>query len=232
MWTVEWVDSEGRSEVQDNCLESTTTEDTYMTALAEKANVESRRQNPDEAPDKRGKKRKRLEQQQEGEAAKGEAAKDEPTATEEAAPIESKDPEPTSATLDKEPQPSKEETPIPSRFFYLLKAGTSSPCKVLIPLMPNCTLTESLQDQIVFEYPTYYVLPYSPEKLPPGFLTEHQYLKVRKCEEEELDEALVKAEEGGVLDGDGQTKTGAGTTSTGQVDANKILDMLKRDVTR
>ncbi|KAF2162661.1 hypothetical protein M409DRAFT_26899 [Zasmidium cellare ATCC 36951] len=255
MWTVEWIDSDGKSELQHNCVETNTIEDTFSASPTEKL------RNPDASTmsKTREKKRKRQESQLEAGLVEGHplasllglaadigatSAAQNDTASAVGRPEES------SNLIETIPEPQQEEKPKPERFYYLLKVGTSSACKVLIPLMPNCTLTESLQDQTVMEYPTYYVLPYSPGKLPPGFRTEHQYLKIRKGEEEEFDEALIKAEEGGVLNGGIKNEPGLPSKPSfssksnfsskpthvdsrpTQVDANKILDMLKRDVTR
>lgn len=246
MWTVEWIDSEGKSELQHNCLETLTVEDAFSSSPNEKLH----------RPDPK-KKRKRQELEPE-EAAVPDAPRQDVVATsasasdhDHARALDDEAPEESSKSKALESEhkevdvpheeekptdaddPKEEERPKPERFYYLLKVGTSSASKVLIPLMPNCTLTESLQDQTVMEYPTYYVLPYSPSKLPPRFMTEHEYLKIRKGEEQELDEALVKAEADGVLRGGQEADTKAGgAAASNQMDANKILDMLKRDVTR
>lgn len=248
MWTIEWIDSEGKSEVQHNCLETMTIEDAFSSSPNGKVHK----------PDSK-KKRKRQELESEDAAAEVQDAPGSQVAATSASaadeddepPLDNQAPEESSKSKGLESEPKEEEAPQeedtpknaenpqeaerpkPERFYYLLKVGTSSASKVLIPLMPNCTLTESLQDQTVMEYPTYYVLAYSPSKLPPGFMTEHQYLKIRKGEEQELDEALVKAEEDGVLrSGRESDPRAGGTASASQMDANKILDMLKRDVTR
>ncbi|KAK4494771.1 hypothetical protein PRZ48_014127 [Zasmidium cellare] len=237
-WTVEWINSEGKSELHHDCPETTTIEEAFSTSPTEKAS------------NSREKKRKREESELEAGSAQMQptasllgstadiGAADTTANGDDAAP--NVEPQEKLSNMIEPVQEPKEEKPKPDRFFYLHKVGASSSCKVLIPLMPNCTLTESLQDQTVMEYPTYYVLPYSPGKLPPGFMTEHQYLKIRKGEEEELEQAMVKAEEGGMLIKNEpglpprptQRTSQADANRSSEVDANKILDMLKRDVTR
>lgn len=109
--------------------------------------------------------------------------------------------------------------------FYLLRPGTSTSAKVLIPLDAEASLTQNLQDRTVLEYPTIYGLSSNSDELPEGFLTEEQYLRMRKREDGELREALDKA---GPLPSPIQQSDSVGS----DVDPQRVLDMLKRDVTR
>lgn len=110
--------------------------------------------------------------------------------------------------------------------FYLRKPATASPNIVLIPLEPTATLTESLQDRTVQEYPTIYTLQTSPSALPAGFILEADYLKCSTRKRDQLPDSGMKPEPFGH---DGQSSTTARKDI--EMDAKAILDMLKRDVT-
>jgi hypothetical protein len=117
----------------------------------------------------------------------------------------------------------------PTAFFYLLKTGTTSSSKVVIPLDLGTSLTHCLQDRTVLEYPTIFVLPNAPDSLPDGFILEEDYNMIRKGEEAELKEALRS------LGPSRQQQTmqpEPRDTLPSHTDAQRILDMLKRDVTR
>ena len=125
-------------------------------------------------------------------------------------------------------QPANQEP----RYFYLLKTGTSSTSKVLLPLKEEASLTASLRDQTVQEYPTIILLAHSPEKLPSGYILLEQYLKAQASEDAELHAALAAA--GKSMEAV-KTELPAPSSSSQQgekeeLDAESILNMLKRDV--
>ncbi|KAI7227341.1 hypothetical protein KC330_g8449 [Hortaea werneckii] len=135
--------------------------------------------------------------------------------------------EPTASTDTENREQSANQEP---RYFYLLKTGTSSTSKVLLPLKEEASLTASLKDQTVQEYPTVIVLAHSPEKLPSGYTLLEQYLKAQASEDAELHAALAAA--GKSMEA---VKTELPAPSSQQVekeelDAESILNMLKRDV--
>lgn len=108
--------------------------------------------------------------------------------------------------------------------FYLLRPFTASKSIVLTPIDASKSLTECLKEQTVLEFPTIYVLPNEPHSLPDGFqLTEH-YEKAQKAEEAEVDALVQRTNQ----------STGGALAATREeekpLDANSILDMLKRDV--
>lgn len=110
--------------------------------------------------------------------------------------------------------------------YYLLKPATASASKVLIPLTPTATLTESLQHRVIQEFPTIYVLDVAPGSLPAGYMLEDDFVKARQAEDIEL-LALQKSAAGA------QPATNLNEASdAGVLDARSILDMLKRDITR
>lgn len=108
--------------------------------------------------------------------------------------------------------------------FYLLKAATTSTYRVLIPLDSKATLTTSLQHQSLLEYPTIYVLNSKTGALPPGFKLEQDYIKTapRRPQVDTLPSSERSSRSDDVND--------RHESQTGAVDAESILEMLKRDV--
>ncbi|KAI6827996.1 hypothetical protein KC367_g8072 [Hortaea werneckii] len=163
--------------------------------------------------------------------------------TGESAPKETSSPAPTTEhqppTISQEPTgPTGTDTPEQPanhepRYFYLLKTGTSSTSKVLLPLKEEASLTASLKDQTVQEYPTIVLLAQSPEELPSGYILLEEYLKAQASEDAELHAALAAA---GQSMETVKTELPAPSSSSSQqaekeeLDAESILNMLKRDV--
>ncbi|KAI6817017.1 hypothetical protein KC332_g3828 [Hortaea werneckii] len=139
--------------------------------------------------------------------------------------------EPTASTDTDTPQQPANQKP---RYFYLLKPGTSSTSKVLLPLKEEASLTASLQDQTVQEYPTVVLLAHSPEKLPLGYVLLEQYLKAQASEDAELHAALAAA--GKSMEAVKTELPMPPPSSSSQhgekeeLDAESILNMLKRDI--
>lgn len=120
--------------------------------------------------------------------------------------------------------------PISPPYFYLLKPHTPSTSRVLIPVAPTDTLTASLRNHVVLEYPTFYVLDQPADALPEGFQTEHEWQRRTKEEQAELE---------GLLDDVALPGGGVGSTENAERraqreeerwDERSILEMLKRDV--
>jgi hypothetical protein len=109
-----------------------------------------------------------------------------------------------SATGDKKPSPSQDalssatqtasaSTPTSSSldpFFYLLKPSTVGTAIVLIPMDASQTLTESLSNHVVLEFPTIYILRHSPDELNAAstgdeqrYITEETYLASQQARE-------------------------------------------------
>jgi hypothetical protein len=115
------------------------------------------------------------------------------------------------------------DAPTPEH-FYLLRPFTASKSIVLTPLDASKSLTDCLKGRTVLEFPTIYVLSEESHSLPAGFQLSEQYEKAQKAEEVEVD-ALVQRTN--------QSMGGALTATREEekpLDANSILDMLKRDV--
>ncbi|KAI9703849.1 MAG: hypothetical protein M1836_007621 [Candelina mexicana] len=118
------------------------------------------------------------------------------------------------------------ETP-PDYYFYLLRPHTASSSHVLIPISSSAPLKESLNNQIVLEFPTIYALKNAPDALPEGFIQESEYLGQSRAEAQELDELLSKVrapdlEEGEVEDGEKALQEA--------MDKKRLLDVLRRDL--
>ena len=109
----------------------------------------------------------------------------------------------------------------PTPYFYLLKPGTTPKARVLIPLDSQTTLTDALRDRTIQEYPTLYALRDSPAEIrhpsaevPANFILETDYLKCHSVDQlDEFEESEF-----------------ASRNEPQTLDANAILNMLRRDV--
>lgn len=117
-------------------------------------------------------------------------------------------------------------------FFYLLRPHTSATSRVLIPLMPDQSLTASLELRTVLEFPTIYILDQGQDDLPDTFLTEEAYMKKRQEEDKEVEELLKTVPDSAASRRVGPfgERAAVGEAGNGDLDPSKILEMLKRDV--
>lgn len=126
---------------------------------------------------------------------------------------------------------NQETTPPPSLcpglHFYLHKPSTTSPHPVLIPLSPHSTLETCLQNRLILEYPTIYVLPQPASELPDTFLLEVEYHKREKKMIEELDQDERELGVGQLPVENSVTK---GRDEEGDVEEARVLESLKRDL--
>ncbi|CAK1358046.1 Box C/D snoRNA protein 1 [Cercospora beticola] len=247
MWTVEWVDAEGQKQISDSCPASSSIKELYSHKQLEDGNALKRK--PGEHA-KEAQKRRRKERQAESQLQQEKSDQDASTtvATEADAKVEdpSSDVHANSDSAETElaatqisqtapnsneegPDHQEEGTDV-SQHFYLLRTGTNAKQKVLIPLSRKATLTSCLQDRTVMEFPTIYILPYAPDSLPKEYLLEESYLKLQKSERQELRDAIAKAEKKGVFEHVSRAERAARNAPT--MDANSILNVLKRDLTR
>ncbi|KAL4734218.1 hypothetical protein BDV11DRAFT_213086 [Aspergillus similis] len=146
------------------------------------------------------------------------------------------------------------EAPSPHRtvFFYIHRPRTATKQPVLAPLSPEMTLTTALQDRVVLEFPTIYVLrsPLTSDRdiscttesepgslgksnSKPKFILEAEYL--RAC----LDEAAAGTAsadedrgegEGEQLEDTEQALFGVGAVNIPDVDEGKMLEVLEKDL--
>lgn len=112
-------------------------------------------------------------------------------------------------------------------YFYLHRPRTATKQPVLIPVDPRATLASALRDRTVLEFPSIYVLADSPETLRtttenPSFLLEEVYLQSQPQAEQEQDDTTAE-----------ETVEGAhalGSVDITNVDENKVLEVLKKDL--
>jgi len=131
--------------------------------------------------------------------------------------------EPASNTGKEASDHTEQALQAPTRIhYYLHKTGTPSKHRILILLDPSATLTDALRGQIVQEYPTIYVLHVPPTALPSGFILGERYTRTFKPA---TDTKPAEANYGH------RSEMQPVSAESKQIDANSILDMLKRDVT-
>lgn len=246
MWTVEWLDKDGRKTVDNENSEDLQVRELWGEVVAKRLNIEQ------------GKKRKRESEKQtapqklQTEEGKQDASTDinegipRPGS---AAPATSSQSSTTNlGTTSEQSNQAEEETPLqetsgapekdhqqPEKLlehpdsatqehFYLRKPFTACKSIVLIPIDASNTLTKCLKGQTVLEFPTVHILPEAPDSLPAGYMLEEQYNELQKAEEAEVNHLMQKTNQstGGALS--------AVKDEEKPLDANSILDMLKRDV--
>ena len=123
-------------------------------------------------------------------------------------------------------------TPHRDVYFYLLRPRTGTKQPVVIPLTPDMTVTAALEGRTVLEFPTIYVLPYSPDMLRvegerrEEFMLEEEFLRMRP-------------DAGVEVDGNAETEPAEnaagpqqGEVDLGQVDEKQVLDVLTQDLFR
>jgi len=244
VWTVEWVDQAGKRELQHDCMESESLEGIRRLFHAEKRNAVRRKANADGelANLQRPAKRKKTEAQNgamqkslnpdDASALHADASKardDDHEKNDKQRVVDDSDQGNTVSIHQAPPGPLTEEgdetvNPDAQHHFYLHRPATASSAHILIPLSPSSTLSKCLRDRTVQEYPTIFILEQAPASLPHGYVMEEEYLRARKHEDAELS-ALDRshgAEPGIAAMND--------VIKEEPLDANSILDMLKRDV--
>lgn len=79
------------------------------------------------------------------------------------------------------------------------------------------SIADCLYEKTVLEFPTFYVLPYPPDDLPAGFITEAQYLgsesREKDSQEGDIEELSTSESES-----ESDTDTDTDTDSTGEED--------------
>ncbi|PPJ51742.1 hypothetical protein CBER1_08207 [Cercospora berteroae] len=246
VWTVEWVDVEGRKQISDSGLANSSIQELYSHKQLENGNALKRKpgEHAKEAQ-KRRRKERLAESQFQEEKPDQDASATANAGADEKVEDPSSDVQPNSDSAEtelaatqisqtepknSEKGPDQQDDGDTPRHFYLLRTGTNAKQKVLIPLSRDATLTSCLKDRTVMEFPTIYVLPHDRDSLPKEYLLEEQYLKLQKSERQELRDAIAKAEKKGVFEHVSRAETAARNAPA--MDANSILNVLKRDLTR
>lgn len=150
--------------------------------------------------------------------------------------------EPTGTNVEKQPgsepaeastDPTEEKaanspiTPHRGVYFYLHRPRTTTKKPVLIPLPPQITLANALRERMVLEFPTIYVLPNSAETLGADeetsqFILEEEYIRTAAPEE-----TAESDNESTGIDNDAGLP---GAKDIGNVDEQKVLEVLKQDL--
>jgi hypothetical protein len=254
MWTVEWVAKDGKKSVDNENSEGSRVRDLWAEVTAKRLNVEKGKKRKREGEKQTAAPHPTLqesEQPSSTETQKQDSVRvgDQPTITDRPSTspehhTDHNQVQRTEVSMPKEAtggQPSEISTPqnqskdgseegnqtanAPEpEFFYLRRPFTASKSVVLTPIDPSKTLTECLKGQTLLEFPTIFILPDEPHSLPTGFMLTGQYDKVQKAEEAEVDSLVQETN---------QSTVGASRASREEekpLDANSILDMLKRDV--
>lgn len=253
MWTVEWVDRDGKKAVDDENSEGRQIRELWGEVTAKRLNVEKgkkRKRESEKQADAQNSKAQESEQNVHVDASEqatlpvaadstveGQLSTPRENAADDASnqqlePSGSKEPAdgPLNNTSDGQigatrgSEEDNQTTNAPPEHFYLLRPFTASKSIVLTPIDPSKTLTENLKGQTILEFPTIYILPDEPHALPAGYLLAEQYEKVQKAEVVEVDSLMQRTNQstGGALDATREEEK--------PLDANSILDMLKRDV--
>jgi hypothetical protein len=254
MWTVEWVAEDGTKNVDNDSFEGRQIRELWGDMKARRLNAEKgkkRKRESEKATAASVPNDQEAEQQDHTNTSaedshptvEGSAVNDGPPAPKEIATdnASTQQAEASQSTAPKEDQSntltaSNNEVPVLSEqddestgaptpeHFYLLRPFTASRLIVLTPIDALKSLTECLREQTVLEFPTIYVLPEEPHSLPDGFLLAEQYEKAQKAEEAEVDALVQRTNQttGGALNATREEEK--------PLDANSILDMLKRDV--
>ncbi|KAK2785980.1 hypothetical protein FQN53_007083 [Emmonsiellopsis sp. PD_33] len=147
----------------------------------------------------------------------------------------SPEPEPKSvsaSTSTPAPQPNPESTPEPEQkhthTFYLHRPHTPSRLPVLIPIPhpSTTTITDALRERVVLEFPTFYVLPWTPDALPKNrFVLEEVYLRENAGKED----GEVEGEGGSEVDAEGESEADEDVLLD-SVDQGKVLEVLYKDL--
>lgn len=213
-WSVEWI-LPNHKKVARNCVESSTLADAYD------------RVSPPPRDESTGHVRVQVHEQVPGHGQESTQVEFENIQEDSMSPSQQLD---SSKQLGSNQSASEEITPHRDVYFYLHRPRTATKQPVLIPLVPNMTFTTALRGRTVLEFPTIYVLPDSPR----GLLTEKSHLFL-------LEEEYLRTVEPGEEPGEEAGKVpaanarGAGDSSIdvvdlGQVDEQKVLDVLKQDI--
>ncbi|EMC91896.1 hypothetical protein BAUCODRAFT_79558 [Baudoinia panamericana UAMH 10762] len=238
LWSVEWILGAEQRNLLHDCAESDTIASLYKSLVMSEA-----RKRGENAQSQRSKKRKR---------AQASEASSQPQASSSNAQPRNGDFENTSGVTEACDEPATErklledlnETAPTTRpdvsggageskhvaddlHFYLLKPGSSSGIRALIPLQSADTLTRCLTNRTVLEYPTIYVMPDRPDSLPEGFIQDDDDWTMPKTERYA---AEGDAHSNGMTGSKGKLRVDGKDSTVDYADAQSILDMLKRDV--
>ncbi|GLA69553.1 hypothetical protein AtubIFM55763_009507 [Aspergillus tubingensis] len=216
VWTVEWILSDGEKRMR-NCSELAPVADSFDRVVPlpkeEGGGEEGQKQTGDEKPEETSGSKMEEQQQQPQDAT---TTVPEPASTT----------EPTEPTDTPTAQPEASDLPLtPHRdlYFYLHRPRTATKQPVLAPLSPKTTIAAALRGHTVLEFPTIYVLPYSPDTIRAQegskYILEEEYLRTHQSPEESSEDT------GGADD-----TLPPGAIDLQGVDESKVLEVLQKDL--
>jgi len=224
VWSVEWVKSNG-DKIMSEVFEGTTIEEAWKDVLKERC---KKRKREEDQVDSTSNPRAQPHEHQSGSADTTVISRstDTATSTQPETPDHTKPPTVENAT-------HQEETTA-AQHFYLEKPHTPSNIKVLIPLEPTSSLTSSLRDRVLLEFPTIYQLAQPAESLPPNYINEEAYLSQSGTSSRRVGDITIDAVggrkeklQGGIFASGADN--GTEDDEDPELDEKSILDMLKRD---
>ncbi|KAH0287540.1 hypothetical protein M436DRAFT_76682 [Aureobasidium namibiae CBS 147.97] len=241
VWSVEWVVNGEKKVVEVD--ESRTLEEAYRELMVEKERESKKRKRMQDDAASKAQKQKVHEEKLEVEettveaaTTRSETAPDSEGATSTASTAAPSTDEAKTTDAPQEQQPFEAaSSPQETTHFYLHKPHTSSTNTVLIPLSPTSTLTSSLTQNHVLEFPTIYAFtttanaPESTDPLPTGFITVQQYTQNITDDDKELQglmSSIPKEQRKITLNG---CILGGEEEKRQQVDEKEVLEMLQRD---
>ena len=216
VWTVEWILSDGEKRMR-NCSELAPVADSFDRVVPlpkeEGGGEEGQKQTGDEKPE--GTSGSKMEEQQQ-----------QPQDATTTVPEPASTTEPTEPTDTPTAQPEASDLPLtPHRdlYFYLHRPRTATKQPVLAPLSPKTTIAAALRGHTVLEFPTIYVLPYSPDTIRAQegskYILEEEYLRTHQSPEESSEDT------GGADD-----TLPPGAIDLQGVDESKVLEVLQKDL--
>ena len=116
---------------------------------------------------------------------------------------------------------------LPNISFYLHTPSLPSRHPVLAPLSHDTTLSTTLRNRLVLEFPTIYVFDKNPQdKLPDGFISEEDFYKMARKEIiEELDEGEIVEEASPA-----RREQQCGGLEAEKMDERKLMEVLGKDL--
>ncbi|KAI9836440.1 MAG: hypothetical protein M1819_001471 [Sarea resinae] len=219
-WTVEWIDGDGQSYLS-NVLESSLLPQAYQRFLTEK---------------QPSRKKRKLDTYGEPHTSSGpNTGTVEPAHSASGQPIAAldhadavEDPSSGGASFktDNTGLDKADTLDLPQRYFYLLRAHTTAPSRVLIPLSPTSSLSDCLRDQVVLEFPTIYALQQSPTSLPEGFILDSEYCGHANKQSQKLEDVLSKV----AVPQDDATTTHEEQDPGNIMADERLIDVLRKDL--
>ncbi|KAK4935197.1 hypothetical protein LTR10_023697 [Elasticomyces elasticus] len=229
MWTTEWIHHDGTTRMQ-NILESRTVREAFVHCFGKNALLGKRKRKRSdlETANVRATEDDTLAVQ----ATQEEAIQDPPPTEnnvaledpipDDAAPLHEELQVPnTSEEAATKTQASDATDPLHSLHFYLLRPMTTAKLKCLIPISQTSTLKDVLQGRTILEFPTFYVRQELPEALPEPFITEEKYDN-HYGKEIPIDLPAYVPND---------TATNEPPTSLADIDEQKVLEVLQKDLT-